>query len=86
MNENASVLFSLLLPCMKSVLTMGNNGSKKRNKTFEKFKTEREEGKGFFFTCSKIAKGFVITITQQVGACFIYTLSFFTSLYIFSMS
>lgn len=33
---------------MKLVLTMGNNGSKKRNKTFEKFETEGEEGKGFF--------------------------------------
>lgn len=28
---------------MKLVLTMGNNGSKKRNKTFEKFETESEE-------------------------------------------
>lgn len=35
---------------MKLVLTMGNNGSKKRNKTFEKFETEGEEGKGFVFS------------------------------------
>lgn len=50
---------------MKLVLTMGNNGSKKRNKTFEKFETEGEEGKGFLFlTCSRIANGFVLTITK----------------------
>lgn len=54
------------MPCVKLVLTMGNNGSKKRNKTFEKFETESEEGKGFFFTCSRIANGFVLTITEYI--------------------
>lgn len=39
---------------MKSVLTMGNNGSKKRNKTFEKFETEGEEGNGFFSLVVKL--------------------------------
>lgn len=34
---------------MKLVFIMGNNGSKKWNKMFEKFEIEGEEGKVFFF-------------------------------------
>lgn len=49
---------------MKLVFIMGNNGSKKWNKMFEKFEIEGEEGKGFFFICSRIVNGFVLMIIK----------------------
>lgn len=53
---------------------MGNNGSKKWNKMFEKFEIEGEEGKGFFFICSRIVNGFVLMIIEYiyVSGCLFY--------------